>query len=45
MKACLRTSTILAGTVFAASAMAQTAGPKAPFTAYIDGDATISVKK
>jgi|SwirhisoilCB3_FD_contig_81_487657_length_1507_multi_4_in_0_out_0_1 hypothetical protein len=39
MKACLRTTTILAGTVFAASAMAQTAGPKAPFTAYIDGDA------
>jgi len=39
MKACLRTTTILAGTVIAASAMAQTAGPKAPFTAYLDGDA------
>jgi hypothetical protein len=39
MKICLRTTTILAGTVFAATAMAQTAGPKAPFTAYLDGDA------
>lgn len=38
MKACLRATTILAGTVIAASAMAQTAGPKAPFTAFLDGD-------
>src|SRR4051812_12479982 len=38
MKACLRTTTILAGTLFAGYAMAQTAGPKAPFSAFLDGD-------
>src|SRR5438874_1010114 len=35
----LRTTTILAASIIAGQAMAQTAGPKAPFTAILDGNA------